>query len=89
MRHLDVKLLGHDAAGQSRIHVAHHHDQVGVLRETHLLEGHHDPGRLSGVRARTGVEKMVRRGDGQIVEKGLRHLAVIVLPGMHDAAVDT
>jgi hypothetical protein len=49
VRHANAKLLCGDRARHRGVHVADHDHEIGMLAQAHLLELHHDAGRLFGV----------------------------------------
>ena len=84
----DPQLLGGDGAGHGRVDVADHDDQIGRFPQADLFELHHDPRRLLGVGAAADLQIDVRLGHAEIDEKGLTHLFVVMLPGMHQQMLD-
>ena len=71
-------------AGGGRIHVAHHHDPVRLLARCHLLVRDHHPAGLLCVRAAADLEVKVRARQPEVAKKRVRHVGVVVLPGVDD-----
>ena len=80
----DQQLLGRQAARHGRVHVAEDDHEVGLLRQEHLLELDHDPGRLLRVGAGAGAEEMVRLRQLQVLEERLGHHVIVMLTRVDD-----
>jgi hypothetical protein len=83
VRERDALLLGDDAAGERRIDVADHHHHVGPTFAAYLLKRSHYRRSLLRVRRPAEGERHVRRGDLEVLEEHVVHLAVEVLAGVH------
>ena len=85
VHHRDPQLCAHHGAGGGGIHVAHYDERVGALALRHSLVGDHGAAGLLGVRTAADLQMVGGVGQRQIAEEGIRHIGVVVLPGMHDA----
>ena len=84
VRRLHPQLHRRERAGDRRVHVPHHHDQIRPMLHQELLVGdHHLPG-LLGVRAAAHPQVEMRLGQHEVPEEGVRHVEVVVLAGVHD-----
>ncbi|OPZ80283.1 MAG: hypothetical protein BWY77_01154 [bacterium ADurb.Bin431] len=78
----NVELGGGQGSRQGRVGIAINQHPVGFLLLQHPLDPDQHLGGLLAVRAGTDLEIEVGRGDLQLLEKKLRHVAVIVLTGV-------
>ena len=77
--------LGADLrAGGRRIDVADDDDPVGLLAQRDFFVSDHYAAGLLSVRAAAHLEMEVRLGQPQVAEERVRHVGVVVLPGMDD-----
>ena len=60
------------------------HDQIGCCLQKQLLVGDHDATGLLGMGPAADAQVVVRVGQLEILEEGIRHGAVIVLAGVDD-----
>ena len=88
MTHFRAQFFSHDGTRHGGSNIAHHQDQVGRMRPQVLLEGHHDSGRLLGLRAAAATQIDIRLGDVEFLEKRLAHLPIVVLTRMHETILD-
>ena len=80
----DPELGGRERAGQRRVHVAAHDDELGALFEQHALEGDEREAGLLPVRAGPDPEEAVRPREAEVVEDLRRHALVVVLARVDD-----
>jgi hypothetical protein len=69
--------------GNGGIDVPHDQHRRRGFRVHHGLETLHDLGGLYGVAGRADLQFDIRLRYAQLGEKGLVHLRVVVLPGVH------
>ena len=84
----DRQLGGGQRARQGRIHVAHHHQQIGPLGEQHRLHRQQHPRGLLGMRTGPDAEVDVGRTDLQVREERIRERRIVVLAGVDQPDVD-
>src|SRR5690606_15285763 len=77
-----------EGAGERRVRVAVHDDDVGPLLENDPLELDEHPAGLVRMRAGADAEVDGRPRDVKLLEEHVRHAAVVVLAGMHDDVVE-
>ena len=81
--------LGADQGnGHGRIDVADDHCEGRLFRDCHRLVGHHHACSLLGMTAAADPEVVVRFGQAQVTEEGIRHVGVVVLTGVHQPDVE-
>ena len=80
----DSELGGRERAGERRVHVAAHDDELGALFEEHALEGDEREAGLLPVRAGPDPEEAVRPREAEVVEDLRRHALVVVLARVDD-----
>ena len=83
----DPQLGADHGTGGGRVDVAHHHDGVRAGALADDLVGHHRAPGLLGMRAAADFEVVRRFGQAQVPEEGVRHVRVVVLPGVHDGGL--
>ena len=88
MRHGDQQLGANQGRGDGGVDVAVDKYQIGIFGQSRLLEAHHDLSRLPGVRAGADFEIDVGLGQGELLEKYLGHVGVVVLAGVHQHLTD-
>ena len=76
------KLGAHNRGCHGGIHVAIDKYKVGLAIGNHRLKAGDDFGGLAGVAAGTDAQVQVRSGHIQLLEENVRHVRVIVLPGV-------
>jgi hypothetical protein len=81
----DPELRPDERAGGGSIDVPRDHDGGRALALAHRFVGDHGASGLLGVRAAADFEGVSRLGQAQVAEEGIRHVRVVVLPGVHDA----
>ena len=83
-----LELCGHERGGDGGVHVAVRQDEVGTDFDDHRLEALHHGRRLLSVGPRPHAEVVVGRRDPQLLEKGVRHVRIVVLAGVDDHMLD-
>ena len=84
VRDSDAELRAHERARERRVNVSNDERPIGFFFQHDRLEALHHGCRLRGVRARADAEIHVRLRQAEIVEEGVGHLRVVVLPRMND-----
>ena len=82
MRDGDTPLGCGEGAGQRRSHVSDHNDQIRLVRYQRLFETAHHLSHAVDLTALDGLQKSVGGGQLELVEEDVRHLVVVVLPGV-------
>ena len=82
--HGDAQLGRGQGSGQGRVRVAHDDHQRGCDLLDHLLERLQHAARHPPVGAGADAEMAVGARERQLLEEGVRHLAVVVLAGVDD-----
>ena len=72
-----------------RVHISVNQDQIRCVLRHCVFKANHDFGGLSGVRTRADFQVEVRPRHAQLVEKDLRHVGIIMLPGMNQTLLDS
>ncbi len=80
----DLHLGRSQCRRHGRVDVAGDDKQIGALLGQNRLEALHHPRRLLGMAARADLEHVVRRRYAKLLEKDLRHQAVVMLAGVDD-----
>ena len=84
----DAHLGRYQGRRHRRVHVAVDQHHIRLRVQAHRLKPCHDGRRLLGVGARSHAKIAVGIGDSEITEELPRHVAVVVLPGVHDDVLD-
>ena len=77
-------LRSHNCTRRCRVDVAYDDYHVWLLVSDDPFEGDHHASRLLGVRTAADAEVKVRIRQVKIAEESIRHVGVVVLPGMHN-----
>jgi hypothetical protein len=83
----DPQLGAYHRAGGRGIDVADDYNPVRAVLHADLLVGDHDAAGLLGVGAAADAEVEVGSGNAEVLEDCFRHVAVIVLAGVHEHGI--
>src|SRR5215475_9362774 len=81
-------LFSNQGACSRGIHVSDYNHEVWLLIENHTFKPLHNPSRLDGMRCRAHSQAEIWLRKLQIIEKRIRHVVVIMLPGMDEHVAD-
>ena len=83
MNDRDQQLGCGDRARQGGVGVPVYHQVIRLLLQQDVLDPHHHGRGLLRMAPRSDAEVIVRPGNLQLFEKDIRHIAVVMLAGMH------
>src|SRR4030095_9298753 len=81
-------LFGNQRACSRGIHITYDKHKVRFLIQNHTFKPLHNPSGLNGVRGRAHSQSEIWLRKFQIVKKRIRHVVIIMLPGMDEHMVD-
>src|SRR5262245_12776013 len=81
-------LFSNQRACSRGIHISDYKHKVRLLIHNHTFKPLHNPSRLNGMRGRADSQAEIRLRELQIVKKRVRHVVIIMLPGMDEHMVD-
>ena len=82
------RLFGDQRTSSRRIHISYYKHEMRLLIQNHTFKPLHNPSRLSGMRGRTNSQAEIWLRKFQIVKKRIRHVAIVMLPGVNQDMVD-
>ena len=82
MSYGNAEFFRRDGAGHRRVHIAHNNDEIWTVFDAHRFESHHDSSGLLSMAAGANTEKTVWLRQIKIVKENIRHVGIVMLPGM-------
>lgn len=84
----NAELGGDQGAGDGGIHISDDDDPIRFFTQADGFESEHDVGGLHGVGAGANFEMVVGSGNAEFIEENARHLFIVMLAGVDEAALD-